>query len=78
MVSNNDDDQANSGSNSSFSSAMGTPTVTKKKPKKVRTLDYYYSSKNSSLDLNKQSTLNRASKSAAKLSPTPDITIRQC
>ena len=74
VVSNNEDDQANSGSNSSFSSAMGTPTVTKKKPKKVRTLDYYYSSKNSSLTLNKQSSLNRASKSAAELCPTPDIT----
>ena len=63
-------------SNSSFTSAMGTPTAATNKPSKskVRTLDFYYNKTSSSLDLNKQATITRASKSAAELGPVPDIT----
>ena len=77
VVSMNNDQAQNSGSNSSFSSAMGTPNVSKKKPKhKVRTLDYYYQTKtgDSIQDLSKQLSRTRVSKSAAELCPVPDIT----
>ena len=72
-------DQQKSGandSNTSFTSAMGTPTVSAKKPSKtkVRTLDFYYNKTGSSVNLNKGTAIARASKSAAQLNSVSDIT----